>query len=127
MDIIVNLDVMMAKRKISSGELAERVGITPARIGSSMVRSSMISPLSKHCKALPDQICHGPGKQTQKQVERRQSQSRETVEQPGIPILRSRRGLLRSVSRPGIDPDHRADKVQNVQHGSDGKSCHYGK
>ena len=25
--IIVNLDVMMAKRKISSGELSERVGI----------------------------------------------------------------------------------------------------
>ena len=28
--IIVNLDVMMARRKISAGELAERVGITPA-------------------------------------------------------------------------------------------------
>ena len=28
--IVVNLDVMMAKRKISSGELADRVGITPA-------------------------------------------------------------------------------------------------
>ena len=32
MEIIVNLDVMMAKRKISSGELAERVGITPANL-----------------------------------------------------------------------------------------------
>jgi len=29
MEILVNLDVMMAKRKISAGELAERVGITP--------------------------------------------------------------------------------------------------
>ena len=28
MEILVNLDVMMAKRKISAGELAERVGIT---------------------------------------------------------------------------------------------------
>ena len=28
MPIVVNLDVMMAKRKISSGELADRVGIT---------------------------------------------------------------------------------------------------
>ncbi len=26
MEILVNLDVMMAKRKISAGELAERVG-----------------------------------------------------------------------------------------------------
>ena len=32
MDIRVNLDVMMAKRKISSSELAERIGITPATL-----------------------------------------------------------------------------------------------
>ena len=30
--IIVNLDVMMAKRKISSGELAAKVGITQANL-----------------------------------------------------------------------------------------------
>lgn len=30
--IIVNLDVMLAKRKISSLELANRVGITPANL-----------------------------------------------------------------------------------------------
>lgn len=32
MEIIVNLDVMMAKRKISAGDLAQRVGITPANL-----------------------------------------------------------------------------------------------
>lgn len=32
MPIIVNLDVIMAKRKISSGELSEKVGITPANL-----------------------------------------------------------------------------------------------
>lgn len=32
MEIRVNLDVMMARRKISSAELAERVGITPANL-----------------------------------------------------------------------------------------------
>lgn len=32
MEILVNLDVMMAKRKISGGELAERIGITPANL-----------------------------------------------------------------------------------------------
>ena len=32
MPIIVNLDVMMAKRKISAGELAERIDITPANL-----------------------------------------------------------------------------------------------
>ena len=30
MAIIINIDVMMAKRKMSLGELAERVDITPA-------------------------------------------------------------------------------------------------
>ena len=32
MKIIVNLDVMMARRKISAGALAEKVGITPANL-----------------------------------------------------------------------------------------------
>ena len=32
MEILVSLDVMMAKRKISGGELAERIGITPANL-----------------------------------------------------------------------------------------------
>ena len=32
MPIVINLDVMMARRKISAGELAERVGITPANL-----------------------------------------------------------------------------------------------
>lgn len=32
MEILIHLDVMMAKRKISGGELAEKVGITPANL-----------------------------------------------------------------------------------------------
>lgn len=32
MPIIVNLDVMMAKRKISLGQLADRIGITPSNL-----------------------------------------------------------------------------------------------
>lgn len=32
MAIIVNLDVMLAKRKMSSLELAEKIGITPANL-----------------------------------------------------------------------------------------------
>ena len=32
MEILVNLDVMMARRKISAGELAERIGIPPANL-----------------------------------------------------------------------------------------------
>ena len=32
MGIVVNLDVMLAKRKMSSGELAARIGITQANL-----------------------------------------------------------------------------------------------
>ncbi len=32
MSIIVNLDVMMARRKISSSELSEKIGITTANL-----------------------------------------------------------------------------------------------
>lgn len=32
MKIIVNLDVMMAKRKISSNDLADKIGLTPANL-----------------------------------------------------------------------------------------------
>ena len=32
MGITINLDICMARRKISAGELAERVGITPANL-----------------------------------------------------------------------------------------------
>ncbi|GAA1518325.1 helix-turn-helix transcriptional regulator [Sphaerisporangium rubeum] len=32
MPIVVDIDVMMAKRKMSAGDLADRVGITPANL-----------------------------------------------------------------------------------------------
>ena len=32
MPIIVNVDVMLARRKMSSGELAERIGISPTNL-----------------------------------------------------------------------------------------------
>ena len=32
MQIVVNIDVMMAKRKISAGALSEKIGITPANL-----------------------------------------------------------------------------------------------
>ena len=32
MEIRINLDVMMARRKLQSAELAERIGITPANL-----------------------------------------------------------------------------------------------
>ena len=53
--IIVNLDVMMAKRKISSIELAERIGITPANLSvlkTNKGKAIRFSTLNKLCKVL---------------------------------------------------------------------------
>ena len=43
MEILVNLDVMMAKRKISGGELAEKIGITPANLSILKTGKAMIA------------------------------------------------------------------------------------
>lgn len=53
--IIVNLDVMMAKRKISSSELADKVGITPANLSilkTNKGKAIRFSTLDKICKVL---------------------------------------------------------------------------
>lgn len=53
--IIVNLDVMMAKRKISSNELAERIGITPANLSilkTGKAKAIRFSTLDRLCEAL---------------------------------------------------------------------------
>lgn len=55
MPIIVNLDVMMAKRKISSGELAEKIGISQANLSilkTGKAKAIRFSTLSAICKAL---------------------------------------------------------------------------
>ncbi len=55
MPIIVNLDVMMARRKISSNELAERVGITAANLSilkTGKAKAVRFSTLDKICQAL---------------------------------------------------------------------------
>ena len=55
MEILVNLDVMMAKRKISAGELAERVGITPANLAilqHNQATASRFATLSALCHEL---------------------------------------------------------------------------
>ena len=53
--ILVNLDVMMAKRKISLGELAEKVGITQANLSilkTGKAKAIRFSTLEAICKAL---------------------------------------------------------------------------
>lgn len=53
--IIVNLDVMMAKRKISSTELAEKIGITPVNLSilkTGKARAIRFSTLQSICEVL---------------------------------------------------------------------------
>lgn len=55
MPIVANLDVMMAKRKISLGELAERVDITPANLSilkTDKAKAIRFSTLEAICKEL---------------------------------------------------------------------------
>ncbi|WP_022981624.1 helix-turn-helix transcriptional regulator [Ideonella sp. B508-1] len=55
MPIVVNLDVMLAKRKMRSRELAERVGITEQNISllkSGKVRGVRFDTLEAICQAL---------------------------------------------------------------------------
>ena len=55
MSIIVNVDVMLAKRKMSSGELAEKVGITAANLSilkTGKAKAIRFSTLNAICQAL---------------------------------------------------------------------------
>lgn len=55
MSIIINIDVMLAKRKMSVTELSERVGITMANISilkNGKVKAIKLSTLNSICKAL---------------------------------------------------------------------------
>ncbi|MDO5002175.1 MAG: helix-turn-helix transcriptional regulator [Eubacteriales bacterium] len=62
MKIIVNIDVMMAKRKISAGELAERIGITPANLSvlknskAKAIRFSTLMALCHELKCQPGDL-----------------------------------------------------------------------
>lgn len=55
MPIIVNLDVMMAKRKISLGELAEKMNITPSNLSilkTGKAKAIRFSTLESICSVL---------------------------------------------------------------------------
>ena len=55
MPIVVNLDVMMARRHKGAGELAEEIGITPANLSilkNNKAKAIRFSTLEAICKAL---------------------------------------------------------------------------
>lgn len=62
MPIIVNVDVMLAKRKMSSGTLASRVGITQANLSilktnkAKAIRFSTLEAICRELKCQPGDI-----------------------------------------------------------------------
>ena len=55
MAIIVNVDVMLARRKMASGELADQVGISPANLSilkTGKAKAVRFSTLDALCRAL---------------------------------------------------------------------------
>lgn len=55
MPIIINVDVMLAKRKMQSQELAEKIGITQANLSilkTGKAKALKLSTLEAICKAL---------------------------------------------------------------------------
>lgn len=74
MAIIINVDVMMAKRKISLGELAERVDITPANLSilkngkAKAVRFSTLEAICRELNCQPgDVLEYRPEEETQEE------------------------------------------------------------
>ncbi len=80
--IIVQLDVMLARRKIRSKELAERIGITEANLSllkSGKVKGVRFETLEKICAALECQ----PGDLLQFQMDTDQRESADLGSQAG--------------------------------------------
>ncbi|MFG3118962.1 helix-turn-helix domain-containing protein [Streptomyces sp. NPDC048197] len=64
MPIVVDIDVMLAKRKMSVGELADRVGITPANLAvlkngrAKAVRFTTLAALCEVLECQPGDLLH---------------------------------------------------------------------
>ena len=73
MAIIINIDVMMAKRKMSLWELAERADITPANLSilkngkAKAIRFSTLEAICRELDCQPGDIIEYRPEETQKQ------------------------------------------------------------
>ena len=73
MPIIINLDVMMAKRKISLNELSERIGITPTNLSilktgkAKAIRFSTLEMICKELDCQPGDILEWDGKTSEEE------------------------------------------------------------
>ena len=98
MEILVNLDVMMAKRKISAGELAERVGITPANLSilknnkAKAIRFSTLMALCRELQCQPETFWNlwtapRPLSKGESNMEKPERDAEQSTPQYSAPIL----------------------------------------
>ncbi len=90
MPIVVDVDVMLAKRKLSVGALAERVGITPANLAvlkNGRAKAVRFSTLEALCEALDcqpgDLLRWEPDGQADGQADGR-ADTGQTLGSPGV-------------------------------------------
>jgi putative transcriptional regulator len=75
--ITVNIDVMMARRKISAGDLAERIGITPANLSilknnkAKAIRFSTLEALCRELDCQPGDLLSFDTDKKEEEVHRR--------------------------------------------------------
>ena len=86
MPIVVDIDVMMARRKMSVGELAERVGITPANLAvlksrAKAVRFATLTALCEVLKCQPGDLLRWEAEGT---ADRTANAGRLRIGRPGV-------------------------------------------
>ncbi|MFI9612945.1 helix-turn-helix domain-containing protein [Streptomyces sp. NPDC052023] len=91
MPIAVDIDVMLARRKLSVGELAERVGITPANLAvlkngrAKAVRFSTLAALCEVLECQPGDLLRWEPEEDARHEEREPAATGAGAEKDGTP------------------------------------------
>lgn len=91
MPIVVNLDVMLARRKMRLNDLAERVGITPQNLSvlkTGRAKAIRFSTLEKLCEVLDCQPGDLFAYETSPVAHERDDEGADSRPQPGTPSRR---------------------------------------
>jgi len=114
MPIIVNLDVMMAKRKMSSGELTEKIGISQANLSilktskAKAIRFSTMGPSAKRWTASPETYWNIESKTKHKEA----NQMNEDCLNKNYPTLAAEQAIL---ATPGASSLEGAPLLRHVK------------
>ena len=124
MAIVINVDVMLAKRKMSVTELSERVGITMANISilkNGRAKAIKLDTLDKICKALDCQLVFPPqficlaDQMRQGRGQNREHDKNKDDEQQKNSDGR-RKAFQKGKPHNSRKPDHRQNRGQTADH-----------